>query len=131
MRQYAWHVPQRLDADAMRRAASSLLGKHDFSSFEASGSERASSVRTVTDIQIARRDGPLHDNLVIEVEADGFLYNMVRNIVGTLVEVGKGGHPEDSVARILAARDRKMAGATAPPQGLFLVHVSYGDAGKS
>ena len=64
--------------------------------------------------------------LRLEVEADGFLYNMVRNIVGTLVEVGRGAQPDDWVAGVLAARDRKAAGATAPPQGLFLVHVCYG-----
>lgn len=125
-RHYAWHLPQRLDLDAMCRAAGALVGTHDFRSFEASGSERASSVRTVSDIQVKRGWGTLQDNVTIEVEADGFLYNMVRNIVGTLVEVGRGARPEDWVTGVLAARDRKAAGATAPPQGLFLVHVCYG-----
>jgi tRNA pseudouridine38-40 synthase len=124
-RRYAWHLPQRLSVEAMARAAGALQGTHDFSSFEASGSERASSVRTVSDVQVSRGRGLLQDNVVIEIEADGFLYNMVRNIVGTLVEVGRGAQTENWVADVLAARDRKRAGATAPPQGLFLVHVRY------
>jgi tRNA pseudouridine38-40 synthase len=126
-RYYAWHVPQRLDVAAMQRAARSLTGTHDFRSFEASGSERASSVRTVTDFQVGRGDGPLQDRVVIEVEADGFLYNMVRNLVGTLVEVGRGAQRERWVAEVLAAGNRRVAGPTAPPQGLFLVHVRYAD----
>lgn len=124
-RRHAWHVPQRLNVEAMARAARAIRGTHDFSSFEASGSERASSVRTVTDVQVARGDGPLQDNIVIEIEADGFLYNMVRNIVGTLVEVGRGAQSEDWVADVLAAKNRQVAGPTAPPQGLFLVCVRY------
>jgi tRNA pseudouridine38-40 synthase len=124
-RRHAWHVPQRLNVDAMARAARVILGTHDFSSFEASGSERASSVRTVTDILIARSSGTLQDNIVIEIEADGFLYNMVRNIVGTLIEVGRGAQAENWVADVLAAKNRKAAGPTAPPQGLFLVCVQY------
>jgi tRNA pseudouridine38-40 synthase len=126
-RHYAWHVPQRLDAEAMHRAASSLTGTHDFSSFEASGSERASSVRSVTDIRVFRDRGTLQDKVVIEVEADGFLYNMVRNMVGTLVEVGRGAQPETWVAQVMAEKNRKVAGPTAPPHGLFLVHVRYED----
>jgi len=124
-RRHAWHVPQRLNVEAMAAAARTLQGTHDFSSFEASGSERASSVRTVTDIQVARGTGTLQDNIAIEIEADGFLYNMVRNIVGTLVEVGRGAQDEKWVADVLAAKNRKAAGPTAPPQGLFLVYVRY------
>jgi tRNA pseudouridine38-40 synthase len=124
-RRYAWQVPQRLDVEAMARAACAIRGTHDFSSFEASGSERASSVRTVTDVQVTRGSGPLQDNILIEIEADGFLYNMVRNIVGTLVEVGRGARAENWVAEVLAAKDRKAAGPTAPSQGLFLVSVRY------
>jgi tRNA pseudouridine38-40 synthase len=124
-RRYAWHVPHPLDAEAMARAARAIRGTHDFASFEASGSERASSVRTVSDVLVARGDGPLQDKIVIEVEADGFLYNMVRNIVGTLVEVGRGARAENWVAEVLVARDRRAAGPTAPPQGLFLVGVRY------
>jgi tRNA pseudouridine38-40 synthase len=124
-RRYAWHVPQRLNVEGMARAARAIRGTHDFSSFEASGSERASSVRTVSDIQIARGEGLLQDKLVIEIEADGFLYNMVRNIVGTLVEVGRGVRTENWVEEVLAVKNRQAAGATAPPQGLFLVSVRY------
>jgi tRNA pseudouridine38-40 synthase len=121
-RAYCWHYcGGRLDADAMHRAAQTLLGQHDFSSFETAGAERGTSVRTVSDI-FARRSG---DWITVEVEADGFLYNMVRAIVGTLVEVGRGARPESWVGEVLEAADRSAAGPTAPPQGLFLVQVDY------
>jgi len=123
-RRYAWQVFERLDAEAMDRAARGLLGKHDFASFESSGSERASSVRTIGDIFV-RRDDQSPETIVVEVEADGFLYNMVRAIVGTLVEVGRGAQSETWPEQVLAAGDRKAAGQTAPPQGLFLVRVEY------
>lgn len=127
---YAWHVRHTLDEQAMRRAAALLVGRHDFSSFEAAGSPRASSVRTVSDLQVQRRGRAPFDpleprRLVIEIEADGFLYNMVRNIVGSLVEIGRGKQPVAWLEDVLAARDRRLAGATAPPQGLFLMHVCY------
>jgi tRNA pseudouridine38-40 synthase len=124
-RAYAWYIFGRLDVDAMRTAARPLLGTNDFSSFEASGSERATSVRTVTDLVVERSTGGFMDRVVIEIEADGFLYNMVRNIVGTLVEVGRGKQPAEWIAKVLAAKDRNVAGMTAPPQGLFLVRVEY------
>ena len=109
---------------AMREAAANLVGRHDFSSFEAAGAPRASSVRTVRELTL-ERSGPFAERLTIEVEADGFLYNMVRNFVGTLVEVGRGKQPPAWVASVLAARDRTEAGPTAPPEGLFLVRVDY------
>jgi tRNA pseudouridine38-40 synthase len=124
-RAYAWYVPVQLDVEAMHTAAQTLLGTHDFSSFEASGSERATSVRTLTDLVVERRAGDHFDRIILEIEADGFLYNMVRNIVGTLVEVGRRKQPADWVAEVLAAKDRKLAGMTAPPHGLYLVHVEY------
>ena len=124
-RRYTWHVPVRLDVERMRAAASLLVGTYDFSSFEASGSKRATSVRTVTDIRIERQPGDHLERVVLEIEADGFLYNMVRNIVGTLVVVGRGKRPPAWVGQVLAARDRRRAGPTAPPQGLFLLHVHY------
>ncbi len=77
------------------------------------------------EIRVAREPPPADDRLTVEVEADGFLYNMVRTIVGTLVQVGRGRRDEAWPARVLAARDRKAAGETAPPQGLFLMHVQY------
>jgi tRNA pseudouridine38-40 synthase len=125
-RDYAWYFPHRLDVEAMRTAAQALVGTHDFASFEASGSARATSVRTVTELTIARRPGDFLDRIVLEIEADGFLYNMVRNIVGSLVEVGRGKQPPTWIADVLRARNRKLAGMTAPPQGLFLVRVDYG-----
>jgi tRNA pseudouridine38-40 synthase len=123
---YQWHVRSRLDDQAMHRAAQFLLGTHDFGSFETHGSPRESSIRTIFDIQARRGQGTECDHVRVEVEADGFLYNMVRTIVGTLVEVGRGRRGEASLAEVLAARDRKAAGQTAPAQGLFLVHVQYG-----
>lgn len=144
-RRYAWHYRRgRLDAEAMRRAAVALLGTHDFSSFETAGAKRATSVRTISDISVRRgragnklpspvgrgaggegRVGQGDDSIVIEVEADGFLYNMVRTIVGTLVEVGCGKRPETWPGEVLRSMDRRVAGPTAPPQGLFLVRVEY------
>lgn len=121
-RNYAWQVKCPLDAAAMHRSAQSLLGRHDFSSFENAGAPRLDSIRTITDIFVRRNNG---DQVAVEVEADGFLYNMVRVIVGTLVEVGRGAEDESWPAGALAAQDRGRAGPTAPPQGLFLVHVDY------
>ena len=120
-RRYAWHVFSPLDNEAMHRAAETLKGRHDFHSFETNWPNRTSSVRTITHIAVSRRS----DSVWIEVEADGFLYNMVRSITGTLVEVGKGKWPVSRVAEVLAAEDRREAGPTAPPQGLFLVRVRY------
>lgn len=131
-RRYAWHVYRRLDSEAMHRAAQALVGRHGFSSFETSGSERVSTIRTVIKLTVARQrrsragesetgPGEIH----FEITADGFLYNMMRNIVGTLVEVGRGQRGESWPAAVLAAKDRRAAGPTAPPQGLFLVSVEY------
>jgi tRNA pseudouridine38-40 synthase len=122
---YAWHYRRRLDADAMHRAAQALAGKHDFRSYETTGSERTDSVRTITEIGVARAGQGSPDLVTVEVEADGFLYNMVRSIVGTLVEVGRGVRSEEWPAEVLAARDRRAAGMTAPAAGLFLVSVDY------
>lgn len=117
----SWHVYTPLDAGAMDRAAQVLKGRHDFHSFETHWPNRTSSVRTISHIAVRR----LGDSVRIEVEADGFLYNMVRTITGTLTLVGAGRWPEARVAEVLAAEDRARAGPTAPPQGLFLVHVRY------
>ncbi len=136
-RRYAWHVFRQLDADAMQRAGESLKGHHDFSSFETAGSERVTTNRTVYELIVSRRPisgfarggDPNRTEVQFEVAADGFLYNMVRNIVGTLVEVGRGARDETWPAAVLAARDRRAAGQTAPPQGLFLVSVEYAGQG--
>lgn len=120
-RHYCWHVGYGLDETRMHRASQALKGRHDFRSFETEWPNRTSSVRTIFDIGVAR-DGPV---VTIEVEADGFLYNMVRSIAGTLVLIGGGRRPESFAAEALAAQSRKDAGPTAPPQGLFLRYVRY------
>jgi tRNA pseudouridine38-40 synthase len=120
---YSDHVYLPLDVAAMDRAAQSLRGRHDFHSFETNWPNRTSSVRTITRIEVGR----VEDTVRVEVEADGFLYNMVRAIAGTLVQVGIGRWAESKVAEALLAEDRREAGPTAPPQGLFLVRVRYGD----
>jgi tRNA pseudouridine38-40 synthase len=124
-RRYCWQHPSRLDEAAMARAAEALVGRHDFHSFQSAGAERKDSIRTVFELTVERGRGVEQDVISIEVEADGFLYNMVRAIVGTLVEVGRGARGEAWVAQVLAAQDRRAAGPTAPPQGLFLVRVDY------
>jgi tRNA pseudouridine38-40 synthase len=118
---YSYHVYQRLDVAVMDAAAAALRGRHDFHSFETNWPNRTSSVRTITHIAVNR----MNDLVWIDVEADGFLYNMVRAIAGTLILVGKGHWPGARVAEALAAEDRREAGPTAPPQGLFLVRVRY------
>ncbi|BBO80604.1 tRNA pseudouridine synthase A [Desulfosarcina ovata subsp. sediminis] len=121
-RQFVWHIRKRLDIAAMQQAAAVFPGTHDFKAFEGSGSPRAHTVRTVTRAELtATGEGDLH----FDIEANGFLRFMVRNIVGTLVEVGLGKIVPVQVERILASRDRSRAGATAPPQGLFLMKVIY------
>jgi tRNA pseudouridine38-40 synthase len=125
-RRYCWHFTYgTLDAAAMQRAASPLAGTHDFSSFETSGAPRKTSVRTVYAIEVERGRAGEANLVTVEIEANGFLYNMVRAIVGTLVEVGWGARPEAWPAEVLAAQNRRAAGRTAPPQGLFLVKVDY------
>jgi tRNA pseudouridine38-40 synthase len=129
-RHFAWHYPQPLDTLAMHSAGQALVGRHDFSSFETAGSERADSIRTVHEVSVLRPLAARPDHVAIEVFGDGFLYNMVRTIVGTLVEVGTGARDADWLAMVLAARDRRKAGQTAPPQGLFLVSVDYDSHGR-
>lgn len=123
-RRYAWHVRHPLDVNAMHRAGQALVGTHDFRSFESHWPNRETSVRTVLDLTVARRASQ-PDYIDVEIEADGFLYNMVRAIVGTLVEVGRGARPIDWPAQALAAEDRSAAGPTAPAHGLFLLQVWY------
>jgi tRNA pseudouridine38-40 synthase len=118
---YSWHVRRPLDAAAMEAAAEVLLGRHDFHSFETDWPNRTSSVRTILDLKV-ERSGAF---VTIEVEADGFLYNMVRSITGSLVWVGTGKRPTRWVADVLKAESRIEAGPTAPPQGLFLIAVRY------
>jgi tRNA pseudouridine38-40 synthase len=121
LRRFHHHSRYRLDTDTMRRAASVLCGKHDFRCFETDWPNRATSVRTITHLAINR----LGDWIWLDVEADGFLYNMVRAIAGTLQNIGRGYWPESRMAEILQSGDRDLAGPTAPAQGLFLMRVTY------
>jgi tRNA pseudouridine38-40 synthase len=121
LRRYCCQSRHPLDADAMRAAAEPLRGRHDFHSFETDWPNRMSSVRTITHLAVNR----MGEWIWLDVEADGFLYNMVRAIAGTLINVGRGYWPADTVLDILQAEDRRAAGPTAPAQGLFLMRVSY------
>ena len=121
---YAWHVPQRLELAAMQSAAGPLVGRHDFAAFQGGGSIAQSTERTVERIdwdEAQRFDRPL----VMRISGDGFLRHMIRNIAGTLVEVGCGRWEPDRITAILASRSRSQAGPTAPAHGLFLVSVRY------
>jgi len=118
---HSWRVPYRLNIPLMRKEAGVLVGQHDFKSFQARDKREGSSVRKVFHIDITKKKS----FLTIEIEADGFLYNMVRNIVGTLIDAGRGYLPPGSMRKILKSRDRTTAGPTAPGKGLFLVEVKY------
>jgi tRNA pseudouridine38-40 synthase len=120
-RWYAWHIPRLLNLENMRRSAEHLLGSHNFASFQGSGCCAKNLVKTIHVIDF-QQDNHI---LSIKIQGDGFLRHMVRNIVGTLVETGRGKLSPDDVKTILAARDRTQAGPTAPPQGLYLAKVEY------
>ena len=122
-RQYAWHIKKPLDLHAMSEAIPCLKGEHDFSAFEASGSPRSDAVRTVIDANLAGKDADGY--VVFNIEANGFLRHMVRNVVGTIVDVGLGKLSPEGFEDILIARDRKKAGITAPAHGLVLKEVKY------
>lgn len=138
---YEFHVP--LDEQAMHAAAQVLVGKHDFRAFESQYPNKASSVRTVFELSVTRREGwptwdrrqphdapptPGGEFIWIDIVANGFLYNMVRAIAGTLIRVGEGKWTAHDVDRILQAGERKLAGPTSPACGLYLVRVEYADA---
>lgn len=120
-RNYAWYVGRPLDIHAMREALAAVLGTHDFTSFRASGGAPMSPVRTMYRAEIGEK-GEL---LEITIHGNGFLYHMVRNMVGTLVNVGLGRISVAGFQEILEARDRKKASPTAPAQGLYLFSVEY------
>ncbi len=121
-RDRCWTTGFALDPDAMAAALPGVLGTHDFSSFRASGCSAPDPVRTVT----AARIRPVEDTLSVDIQGHGFLRHMVRNLVGSLVEVGRGKETPAWLGQVLTQRDRRLAGRTAPPQGLFLVEVDYG-----
>lgn len=143
LRNYAYHHRGPLDVAAMHAAAREFIGTHDFRCFESQFPNKATSVRTVTEAAVVRALGwPIWDGsattqptagpgefITFEVVADGFLYNMVRAMLGTLLEVGRGRWTDDDVRRIVQEQNRGQAGATAPPHGLYLVEVEYGEAG--
>jgi len=119
---YVWHWHRPLDLGPMQEAAARLVGTHDFRSLESRGNRRQTASRTLFRVEVAEADPP---EVHVDVEGDGFLYRMVRNLVGTLVEVGRGHRPPAWVDEVLAARDRTAAGPCAPPQGLCLMRVKY------
>ena len=121
LRNFAWHYPVKLDIEKMQKAASIIQGKHDFASFCAAGSSAKTTVRNLMELTV-RADG---DIITIRAKADGFLYNMVRIIVGTLVYVGNGKLSENDIKSLIEKKDRRLMGITAPPEGLSLVEVNY------
>jgi tRNA pseudouridine38-40 synthase len=120
-RDYVWHVNRRLHVKNMKLAAAGLVGKHDFSAFRGAGCNATSPVRRICSTNVKKTG----DVIEISVEADAFLQYMMRNISGTLVEVGLGRFSPGDVKQMLKSRDRTKAGRTAPPQGLYLMNVLY------
>ncbi len=121
-RNFVWWIPFNLEIDLMREAGKFLGGEHDFSSFQSQGSLASSTLREIKKLSIFKKG----KFVLVYIEANSFLYKMARNIVGTLVEIGRGKTRPGKMKKILEARDRRMAGPTAPPQGLCLVRVEYG-----
>ena len=120
-RERVWEVNQPLNLDAMQEAAACLLGQHDFSSFRASSCQSHSPVRTMTQVELSKEGACIR----LDIRGDAFLHHMVRNIVGSLVKVGKGESDPVWFRDVMLAKDRKLAGITAPPHGLYLVDVVY------
>ncbi|MEW6379871.1 MAG: tRNA pseudouridine(38-40) synthase TruA [bacterium] len=120
-RRYALFVPVPLDLERMRESLAEFVGTHDFFSFSTAGDEKENTVRTITCAELGQ-EGPL---LVVIVRGEGFLHKMVRRIVGTLLEAGKGRITAEQIAQVLRTRDKRLAGPTAPPHGLFLMSVRY------
>jgi tRNA pseudouridine38-40 synthase len=125
-RRFAWHPRFPLDVARMQAAVGALRGKHDFSAFCAAPGRGRTPTCTVRSIRLVARG----DEIAVLISADSFLHHMVRNIVGSLVEIGRGAQPPGWLAELLAGRDRTRSGPTAPPQGLFLVRMLYGDGAR-
>ena len=122
LRHFCWHLPERLNLEAMAECCRMLLGEHDFSSFQLSGSDTRNPVREMRRAEVQERS---QGHVVMVFEANAFLRGMVRSIVGTLVDVGRGKISPDEFKEIMAAKDRSRASPTAPAHGLFLVEVKY------
>ena len=124
-----WHHPGSIGVEAMNTAAAMLIGTHDFKSFAAAADKRDSSIRTVTQCKVTQSAGGCLTAkerwIYIDIEADRFLYNMVRNIVGSLVEIGRGKWKPEKISEILEAKDRTAAGPIAPAAGLCLIWIKY------
>jgi len=118
---HCWHLPAELNTDAMAEAAKMLVGKKDFKSFVSAADNRESSVRTIFHCDVITENDWMH----VDIEGDGFLYNMVRNIVGTLAEVGLGRLTPERIKQIIEAKDRTSAGPIAPAAGLCLMWIKY------
>jgi len=128
-RHYVWHIYRPLNLEMMSKGLSFLAGRHDFSSFKSTGSNNTDPVRTIIRADLL---GPFEDGVIkVIIEADGFLRHMVRNIVGTLVDVGREKIDLEKFEEVFKLRDRRLAGIKAPPQGLFLVKVKYDGLVKS
>jgi tRNA pseudouridine38-40 synthase len=127
-RKYTLHVPEPLNVTAMKKASEYLLGTRDFKAFSTDRKDGKTTVRTIEGIQIVKIN-PLHnkssEEIRIAITGDGFLYNMVRIIIGTLIETGKGIRPPEDMIKVLEGKDRQLAGITVSSQGLFLLNVSY------
>ena len=120
-RNLEYHIPQKLNVEEMKKAIKHFEGEHDFKAFKSSGTSSKSSVRTIYKVEIKQEN----DKIIIELTGNGFLYNMVRIISGTLVEVGLGKIKPEEIPDIINKKDRTLAGKTLPPQGLYLVKVKY------
>lgn len=116
------HIPLKLDIDKMKKAVKYFEGEHDFKAFKASGTSSKSSVRTIYKAEVIKKD---NDRIYIELTGSGFLYNMVRIIAGTLMDVGLGKIEPEDIKKIINSKDRQNAGKTLPPQGLYLLNVEY------
>ena len=121
VRKYVYFFPHPLDTQAMKKAAKHLVGRHDFSSFRGTGTMRKNCIRTIKKLRVTSRNNFIY----IDMEADGFLYNMARTVAGTLLEVGRRKISPQDIKKILQAKDRRRAGSTLPPHGLCLVKVKY------
>jgi tRNA pseudouridine38-40 synthase len=122
IRQYAWHIIETLDLPRMERASEAIPGTHDFAAFRSARSVNHTTIREITTVSWRRGEA---QTLVFEIAGRGFLRYMVRSLVGTVVEIGRGQRPAEDMARLLAAPDRSQAGRTAPARGLFLMKVDY------